>query len=359
MNPLGSFLLRPAALLYGAIIAGRNLVYDLLPGLSKAVNIPIICVGNITTGGTGKTPMVAFLTCHFQSRGLRVAILSRGYGRKNKQAQVIVTATAKTETLYPGEIGDEALMLRQQLPEVTLVLDADRVRGATAIVENDLADIILMDDGFQHRRLRRDFNLIIIDSQRLFGNRQSLPAGPLREAIKSLNRADAVIFNKFDQRHPNFYTQAAATLDHIAPHRLFCSSYRYQIFTRLDGEQEKRLDEIKKNGPVCAVSGLANNDYFFTQLKTAGLELAESVPFQDHHVYTHKNLINLKKLCRGRPLLTTAKDADKLRLRAAATDETFMQNIWIANIELKIDNQAGLLALLRKVESRGKPGEKR
>jgi len=358
LNSLGSFLLRPAAWLYGAVMAGRNLAYDLLPGLSKAVTIPIICVGNITAGGTGKTPMVAFIARHYQSRGLRVAILSRGYGRKNRQTQIIISAAAKTETLTPDEIGDEALMLRQQLPGATLVLDADRVRGATAIVKNNLADLILMDDGFQHRRLRRNCNLIIIDSQRLFGNRQVLPAGPLREAISSIKRADAVIFNKFDQRHPDFYSQAAVTLDHIAPHRLFCSSYRYSKFTRLADGQEKTLNQIKKSDPVCAVSGLANNDYFFTQLKTSGLELAAAVPFKDHHIYTRQNLINLKKLCRERPLITTAKDADKLRLLATATDKNFMQNIWIAEIELKIDNESSFLALLPGLETGEKPGEK-
>ena len=340
-------------------MAGRNLAYDILPGLSKAVTIPILCVGNITSGGTGKTPMVTFLARHYQSKGLRVAILSRGYGRKNRQNQVIVTAAVRTEMLSPDEIGDEALMLRQQLPEVTLVLDADRVRGAAAIVENDLSDLILMDDGFQHRRLRRDFNLVIIDSQRLFGNCQSLPTGPLREAISSLKRADAVIFNKFDQRHPDFYSQAATVLNHIAPNRLFCTGYNYHKFTQLTGGREKTLSEIKKDSPVCAVAGLANNDYFFTQLKTSGLELAAAVPFKDHHVYTRQNLIDLKKLCRERPLLTTAKDADKLRLQAAATDENFMQNIWIAEIELKINNESSFLDLLPKFETGEKSGEKR
>jgi tetraacyldisaccharide 4'-kinase len=329
-------------------MAGRNLAYDLLPGLSRAVTIPIICVGNITSGGTGKTPMVAFLARHFQSRGLRVAVLSRGYGRKNKQAQVIVSAASETKTLTPDEIGDEALMLRQQLPDITLVLDADRVRGATAIVENDLADIILMDDGFQHRKLRRDFNLILIDSQRLFGNRQALPAGPLREPVSSLKRADAIIFNKFDQRHPDFYSQAATVLNHIAPQRLFCAGYRYHNFTQLSGIQKKSLDEMKKCGPFYAVAGLANNDYFFTQLKTSGLELTAEIPFKDHHVYTRKNLINLKELCRERPLVTTAKDADKLRLLAAAADENFMRNIWIANIEVEINNEARFLELFHK-----------
>ncbi len=358
MNIINSFLLRPVALLYNAVMAGRNLIYDLLPSFSKAVNIPVICIGNITTGGTGKTPMVAFLARHFQSLDLRVAVLLRGYGRKHKQSQVIVTAASEIKDLTPDKIGDEALMLRQQLPGITLVLDADRVRGASAIVENDLADIILMDDGFQHRRLRRNFNLIMVDSQQLFGNRQLLPAGPLRESINSLQRADAIIFNKFDQRHPEFYSHATAIINHITPRRLFCASYRYHKFTRLSGKLEKTLAEMKTHGPFCAASGLANNEYFFSQLRDSGLELAATMPFKDHHDYTRKDIIKLKELCRERPLLTTAKDADKLRLKAAVTDKKFMQNIWIAEINLQIDNEAYLLALLPEIECRKKPAEK-
>ncbi len=329
----------------------RNLAYDLLPGLSKAVALPIICVGNISSGGTGKTPMTAYLARHCQSLNLRVAILSRGYGRKNEKKQIIITSATDIESLTPEIIGDEALMLRRQLPGITLVLDADRVRGATAVVENDLADIILMDDGFQHRRLRRNFNLIMIDSQQIFGNGRTLPAGPLRESISSLKRADAIIFNKFDQRRQKFYALAAPVLNHRPPRRLFCAAYRYQKFTRLADKQELSLNEIKTKGPFCAVAGLANNDYFFNQLEDAGLKLAETMPFEDHHVYTGKDLINLKKTSRERPLITSAKDADKLRLATGAgiADKNFLMNMWVAEIDLKIDNEAKLRALLNDI----------
>ena len=348
LKTIGLYLLRIAALFYQIIIAGRNFAYDLLPGLSKAVDLPIICVGNITTGGTGKTPMAAFLAGYFQSIGLRVAILSRGYGRQDKNSQQVITDNSKKEVLSAEKIGDEALMLHQQLSDVTLVLDADRVRGAKTIYREDQADIILMDDGFQHRRLRRNFNLIMIDSQRLFANRQLLPAGPLREPLSSLKRADVVIFNKFDQRHPRFYSQTAEILNHVAPHKLFCASYRYNKFTSLTGCATKNLTEMQALGPFCAVSGLANNDYFFTQLKASGLKLENSRSFKDHHIYTDRDFTDLKTICRGRALLTTAKDADKLKTLISEKDKSFLQQIWVAEIELKIEDEARFLKLLTK-----------
>jgi tetraacyldisaccharide 4'-kinase len=342
------FLLRVPALFYLVVITVRNLVYDLLPGLSKAIAIPIICVGNITVGGTGKTPMTAFLAEYFQSLGLRVAILSRGYGRRDKKKQKIITSPAKPKDLHPDEIGDEALMLLQQLKDITLVLDADRVRGAETVYRENRADIIILDDGFQHRRLRRDFNLVMIDSHKLFGNRQLLPAGSLREPLSALKRADAVIFNKFDQHHPEFYRRISELLDYVAPGKLFCARYKYKEFTSLNGKRTRTLAEMRKYSPVHAVSGLANNGYFFTQLKASGLKLAESFAFADHHVYSRKEFNELKKFCGQQPLITTEKDADKLRLLAAADETGFLQNIWAVRIELELQDEARFYQLLTK-----------
>jgi len=341
------FLLKVPALLYAVIMTARNLAYDLLPDLSYSVAIPTICVGNLTTGGTGKTPMVAYLARYFQEQGLRVAVLSRGYGRKNRKTQKFITSDSELNGLNPGEIGDEALMLRRQLNNITLVLDVDRVRGAETICRKNLADIIILDDGFQHRRLRRDFNIVMIDSQQMFGNCSLLPAGPLREPLSGLRRADAVIFNKFDQRHLKFYAQAAAVINHVAANKLFRAVYQYRGFTTIGGNRTLTLTELQKLNPFASVSGLANNDYFIKQLTAAGLNIEKSLSFKDHHVYTDKDIVNIKNICRDLNLITSAKDADKLKA-VIGEDEEFRHKIWIAEIELKLENENRFFALLTK-----------
>ncbi|MCK5682015.1 tetraacyldisaccharide 4'-kinase [bacterium] len=348
LRPICLYLCKAPALLYGALIAARNLAYDLLPSLSKSITLPTICIGNITTGGTGKTPMVAFLTRYFQENDLQVAILSRGYGRRHPETQKVITPESHTDDLSTELIGDEALMLYNQLTNITLVLDGNRVRGAEKIVQDNRADIVLLDDGFQHRRLRRDFNLIMIDSQRVFGNQCLLPAGPLRETLSALKRADAVIFNKFDQHHPKFYTHAAQILNYVAPSKLFCASYHYKKFTSITDGRSKSLTEIRKMGSFCAVAGLANNNYFFSQLTASGIKVKASLSFKDHHVYNYNDLTNIKDMCKGLPLLTTAKDADKLKTLSAEFDEQFIQNIWLAEIELTIKDPDRFFNLFNK-----------
>ncbi len=338
-------LLTVPALLYGAFMAGRNTLYDLFPALSQPVEIPVICVGNLTTGGTGKTPMVAFLTDYFHKHDLKVAILSRGYGRKENKKPRVITKDSTIDHLAARQLGDEALMLHQQIPDAALVLDGNRIRGAQTAIKQLAPDLALMDDGFQHRRLRRNFNLLMIDSQRLFGNHRLLPAGPLREPLSALKRVDAVILNKFDQRHPNFYSEAAEILNYISPKKVFCSSYHFRRFSAADGRCTLNLSEIKNLGPLCACSGLANNDYFFAQLRSLGLQLEETTSFTDHYNYRSTDLKHLMNMSGSRPLITTAKDAVKLKALTGKKEKALLQHLWIAEIGLKIDNESAFLKL--------------
>ena len=326
-------------------MAGRNTLYDLFPSLSQSVEIPVICVGNLTTGGTGKTPMVAYLADYFHKHGLTVAILSRGYGRENRQKPQIIATTSTIDSLAARQIGDEALMLHQQIPTAALVLDGDRIRGASAAIKQLAPNLLLMDDGFQHRRLRRNFNLLMVDSQRLFGNRRLLPAGSLREPLSALKRADAVVLNKFDQRHPHFYSEAAEIFNHVSPKKVFCSSYHFRKFTAADGKGSLSLSEIKKLGPFCACSGLANNDYFFAQLRSLGLQLEETASFTDHYNYRAADLGHLMSISGSRPLITTAKDAVKLKALAGEKEKVILQQLWIAEIGLKIEKESDFLKL--------------
>ncbi|MCK5539506.1 MAG: tetraacyldisaccharide 4'-kinase [Deltaproteobacteria bacterium] len=328
-------------------MAGRNALYDLIPALSQAVEIPIICVGNLTTGGTGKTPMVAYLANYFHKHGLKIAILSRGYGRKNRQNPKLITKASSINSLAVRELGDEALMLHQQVPDAVLVLDGNRIRGAQAAIKQFSPDLLLMDDGFQHRRLRRNLNLLMIDSQKLFGNHQLLPSGSLREPLNSLKRADAVIFNKFDQHHPHFYGEAAEVLNHISKDRVFCSSYHLHRFRTADDKTSLSLNEFKKLGPLCACSGLANNDYFFAQLRSRGLQLEDTASFNDHYDYCDSDLKHLMSMSGTRPLITTAKDAVKLIALAEKKEAALLEQLWIAEIGLKIDRESTFLELLK------------
>ena len=326
-------------------MAGRNALYDLIPALSKSVEIPIICVGNLTTGGTGKTPMVAYLAEYFHKHDLNVAILSRGYGRKEKKTSRLITKTTAIDNSTAATLGDEILMLHQQIPEAALVLDGDRIRGAQTANQRLAPDLILMDDGFQHRRLRRNLNLLMIDSQRLFGNRRLLPAGSLREPLKALKRADIVVLNKFDHRHPRFYSEAAEILNYISPQKLFYSSYYFRQFTAADNSRSLNLDEIKDLGPLCACSGLANNNYFFAQLRSLGLQLEEVASFRDHYDYSENDLKKLIGMSQSRPMITTAKDAVKLKILAAEKAPAFLKQLWIAEIGLKINHEENFLKI--------------
>ncbi|MBN2810201.1 MAG: tetraacyldisaccharide 4'-kinase [Deltaproteobacteria bacterium] len=346
-EPASQYLLTAPAILYGLFMAGRSTLYELIPGLSRKVEIPVICVGNLTTGGTGKTPMVAYLADYFRKQGLQVAILSRGYGRRLSKQPLILPPHSPSRHLSTRELGDEALMLHQQRPEAALVLDGDRVRGAETAIKQLGPDLILMDDGLQHRRLRRNFNLVMIDSQKLFGNRRLLPAGSLRESLTAIRRADAVVLNKFDQHHPQFYREAAEILNHISPARLFCARYNFRHFAAAAGNAIRDSAAMKKLGPFCAFSGLANNQYFFAQLRALGLHPEETISFSDHHHYQAGDLKDLLKRSASLTLVTTAKDAVKLKALTGREENPLRQRLWVAEIGLKIDNEDRFSALFK------------
>jgi tetraacyldisaccharide 4'-kinase len=342
-------LILPAAG-YRAAITLRNLAYDLFPGLSRALPLPIICVGNLTVGGTGKTPMVARLARHFLNAGRRPVILSRGYGRLQARTPLAVPPGPLGADLDPARLGDEALMFKEMLPQIPLVLDGDRVRGARTAEKRFQADLVLMDDGFQHRRLRRNFNLVMVDGQRLFGNRRLLPAGPLREPLSAFERADAVVVNKSDQLSSDFLKAAGAILARVPAGRIFFAKYRISHFRRPaggDGDNPNvSLDELRRHPRLCAAAGLANNDYFFAQLKAAGLNLQATAAFGDHHEYRPEELERLAEMAADGLLLTTGKDAVKLVWLARSQGrEGFLKRVLVAEIELEIEDEERFFAL--------------
>jgi tetraacyldisaccharide 4'-kinase len=319
-------LLRVPAALFGAVAALRGACYDRgwLP--SVRVDAPVISVGNLTAGGSGKTPMVAWLAKRFEARGARVGLLSRGYG------------AAK------GELNDEARMLAELLPSAQHVQDRDRVQGALELVKRGV-DAIVLDDGFQHRRLARDLDLVLVDATRPWGlpgrraeNAPLLPRGLLRERPHALSRAHAVVLTRVDQAASADLVALRAELARCAPHApLACAVHRPSQLRSLRGEA-RELASLRGLALDC-VSALGSPAAFERTLEDLGAELGERRRFPDHHRYGARDLEGLG--AGGRAVVTSAKDAAKLRSLELRHD------VWVLDVELElVEGAARIEALL-------------
>ncbi len=274
----------PLSMLYGM---GQKVDATLRRKRQFKAPVPVISVGNITVGGSGKTPLVALLAEHFAAQGELVAILSRGYGGSQK------TPYRVTKDDAAARVGDEPKMLAHLLRHTSAQVWVGRRRSASAkraITAG--ATLLILDDGFQHHQLHRDVDLVVLDGQNPFGNGQLLPAGPLREPKNALRRAHAVVVM-------NSTTKTAA---------LPCT--RFDLTLAAD---KSTLDKLKEQ-PLIAFAGIGRPEKFFDNLKHHGLTLFRQYSFADHHRYSIaevQNLLNEAKENQA-TLVTTEKDAARL-----------------------------------------------
>ncbi len=260
-------LLLPLSWLYCVLVVLVRLSWRIGLRRPKRVGVPVCVVGNLTVGGTGKTPLVLALAVHFRSSGCRPGIISRGYGGRTSAVPHRVT-----DSDTPATVGDEALLL-QRHSGVPVVVCADRVAAARHLADCDDCNLIISDDGLQHHRLHRDLDIVVIDTMRGFGNGWCLPAGPLREPKSVLRHADIRVFN------------GAETMDNGEEFGMI-----------MEGNEVHSLrDRVRKlplaglaGGPVHAVAGIGNPERFFRHLEGAGLAVARHA-FPDHHVYTESD----------------------------------------------------------------------
>jgi tetraacyldisaccharide 4'-kinase len=296
-------LLRPFEALYRWAVARRAAAYrDGRREVWRAA-VPVVVVGNVTLGGTGKSPLVAWLGRHLVERGWRPGIVSRGYGgRAGQGTGYPLHVTAKTPIV---ESGDEPRMLARQ-SGLPVVVDPDRPRGARALIEQG-CDILLSDDGLQHLALGRDLELVVVDGRRGFGNERCLPAGPLREPLSRLAKVDAVLING----RPAFPPPAGAWTFHLVPAR----------WRSLTEGAAYPLEPLPFQGPVHAVAGIGNPGRFFATLAALGVE-ATPHAFPDHHRFTARELT----FGDGLPVVMTAKDAEKC-------DTLALEHAWILEVE--------------------------
>lgn len=285
-------LLRPLEALYRRVVMRKRTRF--LSGRSPAYRapVPVIVVGNITVGGTGKTPMILWLIEHCRRQGLSVGVVSRGYGAKPPQLPWRVDASQQA-----AQAGDEPLLLVQRTG-VPLMIDPDRSRAVRALLESEPLDLILCDDGMQHYRLARDLELVLIDAARGLGNGRCLPAGPLREPVQRLADADAVLHN-------------GAAAD---PEGAFSFGLRPSALVNLRSGERRSLDHFPPGQRLHAVAGIGNPQRFFNTLLGLNWQPVPH-PFADHAEFSAERLTFTPAL----PLVMTEKDA--VKCRAFATDD--------------------------------------
>lgn len=332
-------ILRPMlallAKLYGLVVSFRNRLYDWGWLASTPLSVPVICLGNITAGGTGKTPMVIWICHYLQGHGLKVALLSRGYKGDSH-----------------GD-NDEMKLMGDTLDGVTMVVDADRVRGGRRAIEEHKAEILVLDDGYQHRRLKRDLDIVMIDCLCPFGYDRLLPRGLLREPIDQLRRADVVVLSRSDMIDKSQLNELKDRIERLCNGEVIMA--RHEPTGLYNAQGGKVALEKLKGKKVLAFCGIGNPPGFIATLEKLGARIVAKKFFPDHTKYDNNKLEKLHKAaqqCGADWLITTQKDWVKLKEVLGNKKETSPAK---ANTDQVADN-AGQLHWL-KVEMSISNGE--
>ncbi len=312
------FLLFPLALFYWGLTLWREIFYRVGFFVTHRLPVPVVSVGNITLGGTGKTPTVISIAETALSMGKRPAIVSRGYGRTTTGTVIVSDGKG---TLVPWEeAGDEPLLMAKRLPTVPVVVDEQRFRGGMVAVEQFGVDMIILDDAFQHRAVERNLDVVLINSRERAENYRMLPYGRLREPTWSVRRADIVVLTK---------TDGESTVP--AVHRKIARHARKIMKSSLRPRETENL----KGRKVVAFCGIGDPDSFRPTLRQLGADIVAFQKFRDHHIYDESDMNDLKKLLEkrnGDTLVTTEKDWVKLP-RSEGKDDSILavpvETVWL------------------------------
>lgn len=310
-----NILLYPLSLLYGLITAVRNFLYD--TGILRSVEFPfpVICVGNITVGGTGKTPHTEYIAGLLKDK-FRVATLSRGYKRKTHDFRI---ASSSSQV---SEVGDEPLQIFRNFPEVLVTVDRNRVHGVNTILQKyPETDVIILDDGYQHRRITPGYSILLSDYDRLIVRDHMLPYGNLRESKANMRRADIILITKSPENiSPIQRRLIVKEIDKSPYQNLYFTTFKYKTPVPVFGNGGNSfLPEIQKGAGcgVVLVTGIANPQPLKEYLEKSYSEISH-LSFPDHHNFDEKDLLgfisaynNLRSTTRY--LFTTEKDAVRLR----------------------------------------------
>jgi tetraacyldisaccharide 4'-kinase len=322
-------LLQPLSLIFEAAVLLRNTFYDRGLFKSHSFATPVISIGNITVGGTGKTPHTEYLI-EVLSREFNLAVLSRGYKRQSRGFQYVETGDSALKT------GDEPLQIKRKYPAVIVAVDADRVQGIKRLQRDyPRLDLILLDDAFQHRRVAPSLNIVLTDYNHPVWNDSMLPAGRLRDSRSSLYRADIIVVTKcpVDMSHDEKQLCAEKLYKYNKP--VYFSCFETGKAYSLSTSDTTVFDSSR----LLTVSGIANPNVFFAQVEKQYPEaVIKYVVFPDHHAFSERDIHNIMKKAQSHVIVTTEKDGARLSSYFDDTKTPVPTNIYCVPIKVKIDD---------------------
>jgi len=301
-------LLKLSSYFYGMGSLAKNIMYEKGILKPKKVGAYVISVGNLTTGGVGKTPVVAQIAQYYIDKGEKVAIVSRGYGAKLSNKNINVISDGEKVLFSAEQGGDEPVWLGNNVKGAFVITSKNRYKASKYAIEKFGATKIILDDGFQHRKLNRDLDIVLIDSEMGFGNENLLPAGPLREGLESFGRIDKLVVVSKNTDHARAEKYAKIMMKKLKKQTAVCYTEPDFVYNILNTEQT-----IKNGKRVVAFSAIGQPQKFYKFLKD--FEVLKTVDFDDHHKYTQADIDKLVNICAElnvETLLTTEKDAVKL-----------------------------------------------
>ncbi len=328
--------LLPLSWLYGLGVGLRNMAFKMNLLKSRAFDIPVIAVGNITVGGTGKTPHVEYLVRLLKDR-CRVAVLSRGYKRKS---QGFVLAEPDTPA---KRIGDEPFQMKRKFPELTVAVDKNRCRGIDRLTAEGDVDVVLLDDAFQHRYVQPGINILLVDYHRMIFDDCLLPAGRLREPVSAKDRADVVIVTKCPKDMKSIaYRVVSKTMQLYAYQMLFFTTLEYGALQPLFGEAagtsgERTLEQLRPDEHILLLTGIASPRQMRRDLQSYASHVTP-LTYGDHHHFSRWDIKHINhtfaQLPEPRLLVTTEKDAARLCSVDGLSDEV-KKNMYVLPVRIR------------------------
>lgn len=335
---LGMVILVPLSLPYAVAQTVRARLYHLGILKSKRLPRPVISIGNITVGGTGKTPVTACIARLLIERGFKIAVLSRGYGG-SLEGQTAIVSDGKNILHTAIECGDEPYLLATTVPGLMVIIGSNRHSAGMLAMKELKPDVFLLDDGFQHLSLARDMNILLLDARRPFGNGRCLPAGLLREPESAARRADWIIHTRREETATDI-----PGLEHI-PQISACHELTDAI--PLAGGDSMPLQALA-GSRIIAFAGIAEPESFFDGLRNCGINLATTISLPDHAVYNTETVATIAQAAQTHDavyILTTEKDGVKL----GQLPEALATRTLLVRLSLKVDALPLLMTSLRNL----------